>query len=496
MNRIALTAGTVAALVAPLALAPVAHAQSGLQVLEQAWDPISREVKSLPSFKDVAYFREGAKTLWQKTKPELQTQMKSYLGQSGLLKGQTAYDIEVQLGNTPTVRVSNDGSNQLTLSLSLTGNTVRFTTTQPTIAGKYADPRLAADFDIEVEIVLEIPSDLGPLRLARDEQGRERAVIRTTHGHLSSQNLPADVAKAVVDLVSSISQLVGGPDFWEKLEQQLNRQRSIARQVDSYLTPVNTTLASLKAKGYAVLMLARTLLAAESPRPTLVASRAPLPLQSESGSCLTLLAYRTDYAIPTTGSGVLRGTIRWDKALGVPTRPRRTVTSVSSPFVFHARLQAGPQQESALGAPTKDITRPVYGTLVETEREYEFRYEVFDLPNDLPLDVARMGLASDTSWGALNPQPLPPKEAAFSALGWSGTLRILRPLPLQRLDPAVSLSSSRFSCAVPQLQKIQKRPLKLDGVTRQPLLRPNPEARGILEGIDFLLTVVPQKILR
>ena len=515
MNRNVFLSGTVAALCLPLVTVAPAHAQSGLQVLEQSWDPVSRAIKSIPSFKDVVFFREAALKLWSESRPGIETQLKQALGQPGRMKGQTAYDIDLRLGSTPVASVSTDGSNQITLWLAIRGNSATFKTTQPTPAGKWADPKFGVSFDIEVEVVLEIPSDLTPITIARDTSGKELARVRIVNGKVSSQNLPADVAKAVVDVASAISQLVGGPDFWAELEKLVNRNRSIAPQVQAALSPVNASLASLKARGYTLLATARSFLAAESIRPTSVATLAPVALQTESGSCVTLLAYRTDYDVPTAGSGLLRGTIRWDKALGVPTVVRRHGLHrlQSSPFVFHAQLQNGPGQEGRFGTSTKQVTRPVHGELVETESGYEFHYEVLDLPNELPMELVTLGLAGNVSWAALNPQPLPPKVAAFNPDGWQGSIRILKQLPINRLKDielrtrrfgqapaeALLLLPTRFSCAAPQRPRRQteirldRRPLS---TTTQTFLRTNPEGRGVLEGIDFRLTVVAPTVIR
>ena len=129
------------------------------------------------------------------------------------------------------------------------------------------------------------------------------------------------------------------------------------------------------------------------------------------------------------------------------------------------------------------------------------------------MELVTLGLAGNVSWAAINPQPLPPKEAAFSPDGWQGSVRILKQIPLKRFkDGTLRLNQlgqapaqatlvlpSRFSCAAPQRPRRQteirldRRPLP---VTTKTFLRTNPEGRGVLEGIDFRLTAVAPTVLR
>lgn len=501
MNRSLLIASTVAALSAPLIAATPAQAQSGLQLLEQVWDPTTRDLKSVPSYRHPEFFREIGKNSWNIARPILEKQLREQLG-ALRWQGQNAYDIELSLATSPAVRVSSEGAGNIRLSVSLPNNAMTFKTTQPTPLGKYADPKFGLTCDIELEIVLEIPSDMRGITVAKDSEGKDWAKLRVLNTNMTSQNLISDAPKALFDFANGISKFFGGPDFWAILMNKLNQERSIAPYVHASLGPVNTAIAQLAAKGYTVLNVARTLMASESPRPTQVAALGGGGLARQSTSSLSLMAYRTDYNVPIAGSGVLRGVIRWDKSLGVPTVRRGFQGRLTSPFVFQAEVQNGPGQQGRFGFPLKTVRRQATGKLVEVGNTYEFHYEVLGLPNEVPMELVTMGLASDVDWAAINPQPLPPKVASFQPSGWRGSIRILKPVPgvrnhsldgrfqmLGQSQPDETLLlPARFSCAQqsrPVIRRIQRT-----------FVRNNPMAAGMLDGVDFTLTVIAPTVLR
>ncbi|WP_309710550.1 hypothetical protein [Armatimonas sp.] len=500
---------SMSALCLPIVISVPAHAQGGLQVLEQIWDPVRNDLRSVPAFRDSNYLNAIANDAWDKARPDIETQLIALLGKGKLLAGQTAYNIELNLAKDGTVIAASDGGRRLAFTLSLKNNGATFKTTQPTALGSYADPKFGVTFDLEAEVVLSIPADLSNITVVS-----EQCVVRTVNGKLTSQNVVADL----IQFASSVSDFFGGPDFWRQVEEQLNRERKIGAYVAQALPPLNQALANLRTKGYQLLQNARSLMASEQPRPTLVASAGKATLlRRDDSPFVTLRVYKTDYGVPTVGMGIVRGVIRWDKSLGKPQvrdvylrtsegaslrslaqASKATVFLRPSPFVFSAQVQNGPST-GLTGGSMKSLTRPVYGEIVEVGDAYELNYEVFDLPNDFPLQLVSISLSNKVDWVAINPQPLPPKIAIFSREGWDGTVRILKPLR-RRFQTEQSPGCGGLLPQNAQIKpRIQRTPAPRE-IGNLPTLkipvRHDPQARSVVEKLDFRMTVSTTPILK
>ena len=75
------------------------------------------------------------------------------MGQAKLLKGETAYDIDLKLSPTGTPKAVRTEGNRVTFGMVLTNNSLTFSTTQPFV-GKWGNPRLGMTLDMEIEITL------------------------------------------------------------------------------------------------------------------------------------------------------------------------------------------------------------------------------------------------------------------------------------------------------------------------------------------------------
>ncbi len=421
-------------LLASVCLSIPASAQQGLQVIEQTWEPINRETHSQTRFQNVSFFVSSIKTFWPQALPIIEENIKDRLSQTPLFLGQKAYDISVALAAPEAIQARVEGQ-QLLLTMALRGNHAQFHTTQPTPAGKWADPGFMTSFNAEIEIVLQLSSPKVPFTLVRDSEGYERAIVRIRDGKVDSTNLAGDVTKAVSRFAGDVSKFLGGPDFWGDIEGRINRSRRLGSAIYPSLQLINALLSPSLFPG------------------------STLSLQQRDGM-VTILAARNDYQVPTKGSATVSGVVRWSRALGVPTS--------TLPFVFSAQVQAGPGTEGSLFTPQGKLQWPVSGRLTETAEGYEYHYTVENLPNEITLDLPTLSLAKGVNWTALAGQ-----SVVFSPRRWQGSLKIQKPV-----------------VGSPEL------PLMPRPVIRRVGNRINPVGKGSLSNINFDLNLFAPTVLR
>jgi hypothetical protein len=155
-----------------------------------------------------------------------------------IARGVTAYDIQCDFGRSGELFVDADHAPfgaPLHLRFVVPGNLVEFSTTTPTVLGRYADPDFSVRYDLELRVELMLPSAPGPLRVASI-----RAV--PTNSKLDSRNFTAGLGFALND----VNKLFGGSDFVALAQRMIDgTPLNLTGRLDVQLGDLNTSLAAL-----------------------------------------------------------------------------------------------------------------------------------------------------------------------------------------------------------------------------------------------------------
>lgn len=252
---------------------------------------------------------------WPALADTLAQKITARLGAANLIAdGFTLYDIGVALdGSAPTLSLARSGNGDLIVSCTTGRCAVVASSTQPTVFGKWADPRLRFTFALSFSFAISLPTTtqgtlaVSPLRS-----------LRILQPDIDSMSIITDIAFFVDDLVA----FVRGRRFVEDLQDAI-AQRDFAELVNgSFLTdalaPVNATLADLWRRGFWYLeAIVDTLDGAGE----LLALRMP---EAPPGILSLALVAR---ALERTG--VIEGTVEWPKSLGRVLDPQAQLARAS-----------------------------------------------------------------------------------------------------------------------------------------------------------------------
>src|SRR5262249_41110485 len=151
------------------------------------------------------------------------------------------YNIVCKMAPFGSLQVASNNS-QITITYDVSGNYLEFTTTQPTAAGSYADPRISFNYDLHITATIPIPTTTQPLSFASLSIQAQNARNFDTH------NVAGDVEKALYDIWRSF---FGGPSFGTILANAVDgRTFNFTNQANAALAPVNQLLQQLAQAGY------------------------------------------------------------------------------------------------------------------------------------------------------------------------------------------------------------------------------------------------------
>ena len=224
-------------ILAMITVAPVAARADGVSVIQEVWDLMGSSNPNLVHLLDnQVLLSSAAEDAWNAARGSICDQLKNELGKPdeagpAKTKGITLYDISCSMGTFSNFRMDMTG-NVLNLHFSARGNYLEFTSTTPTIAGKYADPRMSVRYDLDASVEIPIPSTTGPINV-------RTARIKVQNASLDSHNFPADILSDIAAVV----RFFGGPNFVALVEQHINTtQLSFANDINKALIPVNRIL--------------------------------------------------------------------------------------------------------------------------------------------------------------------------------------------------------------------------------------------------------------
>lgn len=280
---------------------------------------------------------------WSQYRPRLEVELTRFLGTGDLIaRGFTLYDIGVAISHDLAYSIDRDGSGDVVISVTTGTNTIRAHSTQPTPAGKWADPALSVSFGLTFSYVLDIPPMTGPLSAT----GLSHARILAPR--VRPENLIADIAFFLNDVLDFVS----GTDWIARIEQ-LVADADFASVVNGALAPLNAELTRLAAQGYWFLDVVVDEL--DGRQGTLHAQSFP-GFESAPADRLELMLTVHGYE----RTGVIEGEVQWPASLGAPglpiTRPFADVARISSAALVSSPAVASIAAHAAVTAVTADMT--------------------------------------------------------------------------------------------------------------------------------------------
>jgi len=194
--------------------------------------------KLLPAFNDADLMRRAIAEAWSTRRGDVCDLAKALLGKGDLItRGITLYDIKCSLGESGDLQVQVDKSplgNQLGLRYILHGSYLEATSTTPSAAGSYADPRFSCAFDLDMKLNLMLPTKPGLVSV-------QLLSAQVVNAKLDSHNFSADVGFAL----NAISKFFGGPDFVAIFEKVIEDRAKVdfTKQANQTLNAINRLLA-------------------------------------------------------------------------------------------------------------------------------------------------------------------------------------------------------------------------------------------------------------
>ncbi|MEA2687442.1 MAG: hypothetical protein QOD51_49, partial [Candidatus Eremiobacteraeota bacterium] len=225
----------VAALAAVLAFAlPAAAfaAPGGVRIIVTRWTPTNPGVQS----NDIVLDRPGLLSDalnqgWSDARKPVCDALKAEAGKPDrLASGFTLYDIECTMAQSGSLAVTGLSGNRVTLAYTLAGNRFKATSTQPSVAGSYADPCMMLSYDLSAKTTLHLDT------LAVDAF----AVSVANVSRPDSCNTAGDIAKFAATTVH----FFGGPDFLAMAQSAIQRTQNVSTAklnaaVGSFVQPLH-----------------------------------------------------------------------------------------------------------------------------------------------------------------------------------------------------------------------------------------------------------------
>ncbi|MDB5040612.1 MAG: hypothetical protein JWN27_1338 [Candidatus Eremiobacteraeota bacterium] len=226
-RTVAACAATVACAFPSLAFA----AAGGVRIIVQQWTPTNPGVQS----NDIVLDRPGLMSDalnegWGAARKPVCDALAAEAGKPDRLgSGFTLYNIACRMAQSGSLAVTGLSGSRVTLSYTLSGNTFKATSTQPSVAGSYADPCFSFSYDLTASTTLHLDT------LAVD-------TFKVSVGNVSrpdSCNAAGDIAK----FAATTLKFFGGPDFLAMAQQAIERTQNVSTAklnvaVDSFVRPL------------------------------------------------------------------------------------------------------------------------------------------------------------------------------------------------------------------------------------------------------------------
>jgi hypothetical protein len=425
----------------------------GVVVQGETFDPY--HPNTAPTYKTL-YTNAGVITstlqrAWHQKSDDICTSIQGFLGKPNALgNGYSPYNITCSMGDASRMGISaNSITDGIHLTLIIPGNSLQFTTTQPTVCGKECDSTFSVTYELSVG--LDVHGSGTQITVAN-------VAAKIQHPNVQAQNLPASVIEELV-----------GQQFMDNTVAKINYHGAeLTNLVNSNLGILNALIGGLaQQNGYTHVLL--------SLEKSQVASVPP--------TSVLLQLNKDTFSIPSQGNGQITGAIRWDSSAGSP-------ASCSS-LTVAAKATVGYEQQGQVFAPQSVVGSVQVSGMKQSGGISECDYHITGLPYGIPLEIDAIAAGGWTGPDA-NDLKSPRPD------GWSGHVTVDQPgavVGAQRVARAPSVAAMPVSQAPvtrPAAAPANRKPVS--NPARAPLrttfinmTENNPHGVGTVGGIDFAI---------
>lgn len=194
----------------------VSASPGGVRIVVQRWVPTA------PTFQtnDIVLDRpnliaDALNAGWASARDPICAQLKARVGApNAVAPGFSLYDIDCRMAQSGTLTVTGLSGSRLTLDYRLAGNTFKATSTQPTVAGSYADPCAFVSYDLSATTTVHLDT------LAVD-------AFAAKIDHVSRPN-SCNAAGDIAAFFAKTIHFFGGPDFLAMAQAALTVTQNVS----------------------------------------------------------------------------------------------------------------------------------------------------------------------------------------------------------------------------------------------------------------------------
>lgn len=225
---------TIATLVAGGAFAVPAFAiasPGGVRIIVQTWTPSNPTAQSNAIvFDRPGLIADALNEGWALARKPVCDALKAEAGKPDrLAPGFSLYDMDCSMAQAGSLSVTGLSDNHLTLAYRLSHNMFKGTSTQPSVAGSYADPCVFLYYDLAATTVMHL-----------DTLAVDKFTVAIDHvSRPDSCNTAGDIAR----FTATTLHFFGGPDFLAIAQQAIQSKQDISTAklnaaVDSFVRPL------------------------------------------------------------------------------------------------------------------------------------------------------------------------------------------------------------------------------------------------------------------
>jgi hypothetical protein len=194
---------------------PAAQASGGVRIIIQSWQPATPATQNTNVVLDrPGLLEDGLNAGWAKAGTPICAALERELGKAHrVAPGFSLYNMDCKMAQSGSLNVTGAQNNVVTLQYRLPANMFRATSTQPSVAGSYADPCAFFYYDLVATTSIHLDTlDVDAFSVATQN------VLRP-----DSCNAAGDIAKFVATTIH----FFGGPDFLALAQNALTMQQTV-----------------------------------------------------------------------------------------------------------------------------------------------------------------------------------------------------------------------------------------------------------------------------
>ena len=382
MNFIVLSraAGSLAALIVLLPTSSFAST-GGIRLIVQEWTQTNPTVqKDAIALDKPGLISSAIDDGWTRARGPVCDALKAQAGKPDLLgHGFTLYKIDCEMAASGTLALTGFSNTVLNVSYRLPGNTFKATSTQPSVAGSYADPCFMFSYDVTANTAIHLDTlKVDPFVVSISNVSRP-----------DSCNTAGDIAK----FAATTFHFFGGKDYLALVQSSLQRTQSISTDpLNAALSPVVSSV-----QGYSKNYASR---------------------KNWIRNGNIYIAFAPVY-VPEPLTAGIEGTISIAKSERVPVSPD------CSTFALVGNVQTGPAPlYDPVGMTDSDPpivhmgSGSAHGDATDAGARYTCAYSATQMPASVPVLYSGSGIAGPPEKGN------PAYKVGLKADGWSGKVAL------------------------------------------------------------------------